>query len=252
MRKLVYVLLFCISFVSVSFAGETKDLILAANDHVGISFWLATAIMLAAAVFFFLERDRVAGKWKTSLSVAGLICGVAFWHYLYMRGLWVNTGESPTVFRYVDWLITVPLQIVEFYLIIAAVTTVRSGLFWKLLIASLVMLLGGYLGEVGTINATLGFIIGMAGWLYIIYEIFAGEAAKASQGSGNIASQKAFKTLRIIVTAGWSIYPIGYFLGYLAGGANSDVINIIYNYADLVNKAWFGLAIWAAAVQDSE
>jgi len=252
MQLIKYVAICLLSLVSVSFAGESHGVVLEPTDHVGISFWLATAIMLAAAVFFFLERDRVKGKWKTSLSVAGLICGVAFWHYLYMRGVWVSTGESPTVFRYVDWLLTVPLQIVEFYLIIAAVTTVRSGLFWKLLIASLVMLLGGYLGEVGTINATLGFIIGMAGWLFIIYEIFAGEAAKASLGSGNIASQKAFKTLRIIVTAGWSIYPIGYFLGYLAGGANSDVINIIYNYADLVNKAWFGLAIWAAAVQDSE
>ena len=119
------------------------------NDFVGISFWLATAMMLAATVFFFIERDRVKGKWKTSLSVAGLVTGIAFWHYMYMRDVWVNTGESPTVFRYVDWLITVPLQIIEFYLILAAVTVVKSELFWKLLIASLVMLIGGYMGEAG-------------------------------------------------------------------------------------------------------
>ncbi len=65
------------------------------NDFVGISFWLVTAAMLAATVFFFVERGDVEGKWKTSLTIAGLICGIAFWHYLYMRGVWVDTGETP-------------------------------------------------------------------------------------------------------------------------------------------------------------
>ncbi|MEC8405221.1 MAG: bacteriorhodopsin, partial [Verrucomicrobiota bacterium] len=165
--------------------------------------------MLAATVFFFIERDRVKGKWKTSLTVAGLVTGVAFWHYLYMRDIWVSTGSSPTVFRYIDWLITVPLQIVEFYLILAAVTIVSVRVFWKLLIASLVMLIGGYLGEVGYVDATIGFILGMAGWLYIIFEIFKGEASKVNASSGNLASQTAFKTIRLIVTFGWAIYPIG-------------------------------------------
>ena len=223
------------------------------SDFVGVSFWLATAIMLAATVFFFVERDRVKGKWKTSLTVAGLVTGVAFWHYLYMRDVWVETGSSPTVFRYIDWLITVPLQIVEFYLILAAVTVVGVRVFWKLLIASLVMLIGGYLGEAGYVNATLGFVVGMAGWLYIIYEIFKGEASQVNEGSGNVASQKAFKTIRLIVTVGWAIYPIGYFLAYMGGGSNdSETLNIVYNLADLVNKAAFGLAIWVAATSDSE
>ena len=242
-------LLTCVSLFAmlpVVFAGEAGGATLSPTDYVGISFWLATAIMLAAAVFFFVERDRVQGKWKTSLSVAGLICGIAFWHYLTMRGIWINTGDSPTVFRYVDWFITVPLQIVEFYLILAAVTVVRAQLFWKLLIASLVMLLGGYLGEIGVLESNIGFIIGMVGWIYIIYEIFAGEASKACSECGNAAGVQAFKVLRLIVTIGWAIYPIGYLLG------NSDGLNITYNIADLINKAAFGLAIWAAAVSDSK
>ncbi|MEC8189746.1 MAG: bacteriorhodopsin, partial [Verrucomicrobiota bacterium] len=119
--------------------------------------------MLAATVFFFVERDRAQGKWKTSLTIAGLVTGIAFWHYLYMRDVWVDTGTSPTVFRYIDWLITVPLQIVEFYLILAAVTVVGVRVFWKLLVASLVMLLGGYLGETQVLGVSemVGFIIGM-------------------------------------------------------------------------------------------
>ena len=227
------------------------------NDFVGISFWLATAMMLAATVFFFIERDRVKGKWKTSLSVAGLVTGIAFWHYMYMREVWVETGTSPTVFRYIDWLITVPLQIVEFYLILAAVTVVKAELFWKLLIASLVMLIGGYMGEAGYMEANPAFLIGMAGWIYIIFQIFHGDAAKINEGSGNPASQQAFRTIRAIVTFGWAIYPLGYFLGYIQGDGpmspeNAANLNIIYNLADLVNKAAFGLAIWVAATSDSE
>jgi bacteriorhodopsin len=223
------------------------------DDLVGISFWLATAMMLAATVFFFIERDRVKGKWKTSLSVAGLVTGVAFWHYMYMRNIWVDTGESPTVFRYIDWLITVPLQIVEFYLILAAVTAVSGRVFWRLLIASLVMLVGGYLGETGQLEVMPAFIIGMAGWIYIIWEIFKGEASQINEASGNAASQQAFRTIRAIVTFGWAIYPIGYYLSYLSGGDNdANTLNIVYNIADLVNKAAFGLAIWVAAVSDSE
>lgn len=215
------------------------------------SFWLATAIMLASTVFFFVERSDVSSKWKTSLTVAGLVTGIAFWHYLRMSDL-NAAGEATTVYRYVDWLITVPLQIVEFYLILAAVTAVTSALFWRLLGASLVMLVFGFLGEAGLLDATLGFVVGVAAWGYIIYEVFSGEASKLAAGSGNKGGQFAFNTLRLILTIGWAIYPIGYFFGYLGGGTDSNTVNIIYNVADLVNKTAFGLAIWAGAKMDSE
>jgi len=224
--------------------------LLLANDYVGMSFWLATAIMLASTVFFFVERADVSGKWKTSMTVAGLVTGIAFWHYLYMREAHMQ-GDVTTVFRYIDWLITVPLQIVEFYLILAAVTVVPFMLFWKLLGASLVMLIFGFMGEAGLMDSTIGFVVGMAAWIYIIYEVFSGEAAKLNDSSGNKGGQFAFKTLRLILTVGWAIYPIGYFLGYLGGGADTGTVNVVYNIADLVNKTAFGLAIWAGAKMDS-
>ena len=225
--------------------------LLSSNDYVGMSFWLATGIMLASTIFFFVERNDVNGKWKTSMTVAGLVTGIAFWHYLYMRGMWSDMGASPTVFRYIDWLITVPLQIIEFYLIVAAVTAVSAGIFWRLLIASIVMLVGGYLGETGLWAPSVGFAVGMIAWIYIIYEIFLGETAAANASSGNAASQSAFNTIKWIVTVGWAIYPVGYALGYFAGGVNNEALNIIYNLADLINKTAFGLAIWAAAKSDS-
>ena len=228
------------------------DKMLEPTDFVGVSFWLISMAMVAATAFFFLERGRVDGKWKTSLTVAGLVTGIAAVHYFYMRDVWVFTGESPTVYRYIDWLLTVPLQIIEFYLILAAIAIVPVAVFWRLLVASIVMLVGGYLGEAGFIGTTPGFIIGMLGWLWIIYEVFVGEASKINAASGNAPSQAAFKALRLIVTVGWSIYPIGYILGYFTGGVDDASLNVVYNLADFVNKIAFGIAIWLAAVRDSQ
>ena len=222
------------------------------SNFTAFSFWLATAIMLASTVFFFVERSDVSIKWRTSLTVAGLVTGIAFWHYLTMGAVYADgikegiVDPSPIAYRYVDWFITVPLQIVEFYLILAAVTLVSSKVFWKLLIASLVMLIGGYVGETcGDAYKMSGFIVGMLGWVGVIYLIFVGDAAKASSDSKNEASQFAFNAMRLIVLVGWSIYPIGYWLD----GAS---LNVVYNIADLVNKTAFGLMIWFAAKKDSK
>ena len=224
---------------------------LKSDDFVGISFWLISMALVASTAFFFMETQRVSAKWKTSLTVSGLVTLVAAVHYFYMRDVWVGTGETPTVYRYIDWLITVPLLMVEFYIILRACTAVAGGVFWKLMIGSLVMLIGGYMGEAGYINATLGFVIGMVGWIYILYEIFAGEASKASEEAPE-SVRNAFSTMRWIVTIGWAIYPIGYFMGYMAGGVDANSLNIIYNLADVLNKIAFGVIIWNVAVTESE
>jgi len=222
------------------------------DDYVGISFWIISMGMLAATAFFFMEQANVAVQWRKSVNVAGLVTGIAFINYMYMRGVWVETGDTPTVYRYIDWLITIPLQLVEFYLILSAVRKVNDSIFWRLLIGSLVMLVGGFLGETGKIPPVLGFIIGMAGWIYILYEIFSGDAGKAAAKSGNKALVTAFGALRMIVTVGWAIYPLGYIFGYLMGGViDSSSLNIIYNLADFVNKIAFGLVIWSCAVANS-
>ena len=236
-----------------SFAAGSA--VLKPDDFVGISFWLISMALVASTVFFFLERDRVSAKWKTSLTVSGLVTLVAAVHYFYMREVWVTTGASPTVFRYIDWLITVPLLMIEFYLILSAIAKVPAGVFWRLMIGTLGMLVGGYLGEAGYMNLWLGFGIGMAGWAYILYEIFAGEASRINAQQAPASVQSAFNLMRWIVTIGWAIYPIGYFFGYLTGSdpANSaNALNIIYNLADVLNKIAFGLIIWQVAVSETE
>lgn len=254
-RAIIVTTLGSIATFTSSQASAASGELLKANDFVGISFWLITMALMASTVFFFLERDRVSAKWKTSLTVSGLVTLVAAVHYLYMREVWVNTGTSPTVFRYIDWLITVPLLMIEFYLILSAITKVPSGVFWRLMVGTLVMLIGGYLGEAGYVSVWPAFIVGMAGWAYILYEIFFGEASKINARSAPPSVQSAFSTMRWIVTIGWAIYPVGYFFGYLTGSgpeASANALNLIYNLADVLNKIAFGLIIWSVAVSESE
>ncbi len=251
MKKVSIFVLATLALFGATSSANAATVFLATNDFVGITFWVVSMGMIASTVFFFAERNTVAQAWRPSVSVAGLVTGVAFIHYMYMRGIWVETGESPTVYRYIDWLITVPLQIIEFYLILAAVRKVPSSLFWRLLIASIVMLVAGYLGEAGYISALIGFIVGVAAWIYILFELFSGEAGKAMKGSGNKPLKTAFSAMRMIVTVGWAIYPLGYLFGYLAGGVDANTLNIIYNLADFVNKIAFGLVIWSCAMQNT-
>ena len=251
MKKLRLFVLTVVTLFGVTTTASAATTILATDDFVGITFWVVSMGMIASTVFFFAERSTVAQAWRPSVSVAGLVTGVAFVNYMYMRGIWVETGVTPTVYRYIDWLITVPLQIVQFYLILAAVRKVPRSMFWRLLIASLVMLVAAYLGEAGYISAIFGWIVEVAAWIYILFELFSGAAGRAMKSSANKALKTAFTAMRMIVTIGWAIYPLGYLIGYLAGGIESNSLNVIYNLADFVNKIAFGLVIWSCAMQNT-
>jgi len=235
-----------------SAAVMPKDLhgFLDPNDGVAISFWIISIAMVAATVFFLMESTAVAGHWTTSMNVGALVTLVAAVHYFYMREFWVQLHTSPILYRYIDWTITVPLQMIEFYLILSAVSKdISQASFWRLLFGTLVMLVAGYAGESHFVDPWLGFLVGMSGWCFILFEIFGGEAGKVAGklSEANPHVVRSFGTMRIIVTVGWCIYPAGYFFGYLLGGVDDDSLNLIYNLADLVNKIGFCLAIWQSA-----
>jgi len=229
---------------------KPADAFLQPSDGVAISFWIISIAMLAATAFFFAEAGTVANHWKTTLHVGALVTLVAGVHYMYMREYWVQVHSSPIVYRYVDWSITVPLQMIEFNLILKAAGKVPgAGMFWRLLVGTVVMLLCGYLGEIGVAPAMPAFIGGMCGWIFILVEIFfvgGGEIKECSE-----AVRKSYDTMRLIVTLGWSIYPLGYYFGFLMGQVDAVYLNVIYNVADFVNKIAFVCACWSCAKSDS-
>lgn len=232
--------------------------ILSPDDVVGATFYIAQNVMIAFTLFFFMERNSVPQNWQSSMTVAGMVTGIAAWNYQYMKDAWVETHQSPTVYRYTDWLITVPLLMLEFFFVLRATTRCGEGVFWRLFLGSLVMLLGGWLGEAGVLSKMVGFVIGMIGWIYLLFEIFAGESANLSSGSGSEAGMRCFNTLRGLVTVGWAIYPIGYAFLLLGGTSAEDkasateAVNVVYNLADLINKGFFGLAVYTAAKSDAK
>ena len=230
---------------------------MAPNDYVGFTFFVGCMAMMAAAAFFFLSMSSFDKKWRTSILVSGLITFIAAVHYWYMRDYWAAFAESPTFFRYVDWVLTVPLMCVEFYLILK-VAGAKQSLMWKLIAASVVMLVTGYFGEAvyntGSGPALWGFISGLA-YFYIVYEIWFGSAKKLAQKAGG-AVLKAHKTLCWFVLVGWAIYPLGYMAGttgwYDGIGQMGLNMDIIYNIGDAINKIGFGLVVYGAAVTASK
>jgi bacteriorhodopsin len=213
--------------------------------------------MMAASVFFFFELNNTPAKWRTSVLVSGLITFIAAVHYYYMRDYNLATitpgnpdGESPIFFRYVDWILTVPLMCVEFYLITKKAGA-KINLLWKLIFASVIMLVTGYFGEaVDKSHAAIwGLVSGLA-YFYIVYEVWMGDVAKLSKASSP-SVQKAVNSLLKFVVIGWAIYPIGYLVGTADGQWYSFMANlgwnmdIIYNIGDAVNKIGFGLVIYA-------
>jgi len=238
---------------------NAADAFLTESDGVAVSFWIISIAMIAATVFFFAEASTVLGHWKTSLHVGGLVTLVAGVHYMYMREYWVQVHKSPIVYRYIDWSITVPLQMIEFNLILKAAQAPVSPMgFWKLLVGTVLMLAFGYAGETGALGMGvfgkfIGFVFGMLGWLFILYEIFTGESGNACQNEGvSDAVKQSFSNMRYIVSVGWAIYPLGYVLGCLTGAADETSLNLVYNIADLVNKIGFVLSCWSCAKTDSE
>merc|ERR1711988_1759301 len=134
------------------------------HGGVGISFWIISIAMVASTVFFGTEAQTVGSHWKTSLHVGMLVTLIAAVHYFYMREYWVTIKQTPIVYRYIDWSLTVPLQMIEFYCILKAVKPDLSQMiFWKLLVGTVVMLSFGYLGEQAIINPKPAIVIS---WVY--------------------------------------------------------------------------------------
>ena len=235
------------------------------DDYVGFTFFIGYMAMFAASVFFFFERGSVDDKWKLSLLISGLITGIAAVHYFYMRDYYMVHNESPTFFRYIDWTLTVPLMCVEFYLLTKAAGA-RIGLLRNLIIASVWMLVAGYIGEAfnpalasgvaadGETHSVMWGVISTLGYIYILYTAWAGEVAKLAEESGDPVIKKGVRYLAWFVLVGWAIYPIGYMCmpgGWLSGVMAPESIDVWYNLADAINKIGFGLVVYTIAVGET-
>lgn len=231
-------------------------------------FWLATVAMGAGALFFWLQRKTVPRQYQTTLTVAGIICAVAAFHYWRMSSIYIEGVASlfdangnriagatirqfPTAYRYIDWLITVPLLLMEFPLLL---NLGRKGakLFRGLVFWAFVMLVTAWVAEeskTGSGQWWLWYAVSCIAWLYIVYMLYSKVSEAMTSAPASI--QRSLETMRLYVLLGWVIYPVG-FLMALGGADGESWREVCYNIADVINKVFFGLACYQGVKALSE
>ena len=225
-------------------------------------FFVGYISMGAAFVFFMAERNSVAPQYRTTMTISALIVGIAAFHYYYMRGVYADYGTVSIEYRYMDWIITVPLMALKFPSLVGkeAITDDKflglgfTGICFS---GALIMIGFGYLGESGAIDGMLGLILGGVGWAMII--VATGTPWSSGKGVDNskIAPELMWSTnaLRWFICVGWVIYPIGYLFNPEAGvstAVSAEVMAILYNVADMINKIGFGVVAWMGAKKATE
>jgi sensory rhodopsin len=241
---------------SAEYAGDTLGLI------TFFLFFVGYISMGAAFVFFMAERNSVAPQYRTTMTISALIVGIAAFHYYYMRGVYTDLGTVSIEYRYMDWIITVPLMALKFPSLVGkeAITDAKflgMGFTGVCFSGALIMIGFGYLGESGAIDGMLGLILGGVGWAMII--VATGTPWSSGKGVDNskIAPELLWSTnaLRYFIVVGWIIYPLGYLFNPTAGVSTAvdiEVMAVLYNIADMINKIGFGVVAWMGAKKATE
>jgi bacteriorhodopsin len=225
----------------------------------------AIAAMGGAFVFFVLSRPDVDAKYRHAITMSALVCFIAGYHYLRIfeswkdafaleGGMFAPTGEPfNDAYRYIDWLLTVPLLLAEYVALLALDRAKAEGLSFRLIVAAVIMIGTGYVGEVATdgTRATWG-AVSTVPFLYILWVLW-GEIGEA-MGKESAYVQILMRNTRLLLLATWGFYPITYMLPLfgIAAGSAVVVLQLGYSLADVLAKAGYGLMIYRIAKAKSD
>lgn len=227
---------------------------------------LVIASQLFTALFLIIASQRLLPRYRQAIAVGAIVCGIAAYHYFRIfdnfkeafvtdavGGMGVYT-QAPGVsfnegYRYVDWLLTVPLLLVELIAVLALARHIQRSLLMRLIPAAALMIILGYPGEISSDNTvrTIFGILSTLPFLYILYVLFV-ELTK-SLDRQPVSVRKMIGNLRWLLLLSWGVYPIAYALPMLnISGADAWVGKQIgYSVADIVAKAIYGLIIFQIA-----
>jgi len=219
------------------------------QEQLSMSFNLVFIAFAAMAFYLLLERDRVPEEYRTTMRVSATYIAIAAVAYYYMKGIYADglaRGETsfPTEFRYIDWLLTTPLMLLKFPLMLGVGE--RGVKFMsRLVVLDLAMVIFGYGGEIATGNAAHWglFIAGCAAWVGIAVQLFLALIQLPEHITE--ATSKGVRVMGVFVVAGWAIYPLGFFAPLL--GLPVEARELTYNVADFVNKLGLCLVVYIAA-----
>lgn len=229
------------------------------------AFSFTFAAMAATTLFLWISRSQVAPKYKTAVTISGLVCAIAAYHYFRIFESWeaafvVEGGKVIAsglafndAYRYVDWLLTVPLLLIELVLVMGLSRSETISKSTKLGFAAALMIVLGYPGEIADDNTTRAIwgALSTIPFLYIVYELFSGLGSSIANQHESV--RDLIKKARLLTFASWGFYPIVYmapFIG-LTGATAETTIQIGYTIADLVAKAVVGVLIYLIAIRKS-
>ena len=201
-----------------------------------------TAVMLGAFVYFLTQINSVAKAYRSGVAVSAVVVGIAGYHY-YRIWQGFSEGEMNEGYRYADWLITVPLLVIELLIVLGVANEVRKGLMRKLVPATVLMIALGYPGEVSSDNGTkwLWWVLAMIPFVYILWVLYGQLQEASSRESGAVAG--AIKNATVVLLVTWCVYPIAYLFPVF--DANSEGLEVLrqvgYTFADITAKALYGL-----------
>lgn len=229
-------------------------------------FSLTIAAMAAATAFLWINRSQVSDRYKTAVTVSGIVTFIALYHYWRIYGSWNEAYEVVNgtlvatdkpfndAYRYVDWLLTVPLLLVELILVmkLSASDTFKKSVRLGGLAALMIVL--GYPGEISDVSGTrwLWWSLSMIPFLWIVYELFIG--LRSAQEAQPESARGLVGAARYLVIGSWAFYPIVFLFPMLglSGAAAETFVQIGYSVADIVAKAVFGILIFAIAMRKTE
>ncbi len=221
------------------------------------TFFVGYISMGAAFVFFIVERGNVAPQYRTTMTISALIVGIAAMHYYYMRGVYIDHGVVSIEYRYMDWIITVPLMALKFPSLVGkeAITDKKVlglGFTGICFLGALIMIGFGYAGESGMMPEIPALLLGGMGWAMIIVATGTPWTNGIGVDNSMIANELQWSTdaLRWFIVVGWVIYPIGYLFSpevALVDGVSQEAMAVLYNSADMINKIGFGVVAWMGA-----
>jgi len=235
-------------------------------DLVYNSFSFVIASMGASLLFFLLVRGRVAPRHRMALTLTTIVVGIALYHYVRIFNSWVDAftytgGEYVQAgipfneaYRYVDWLLTVPLLLAELVIVLRLDQGKTRSLLVRLTVAALAMIIAGYPGELAAADSTAKIVWGVVGtlpFLYILYVLFVELGNSLGRQAPGVV--RLLGALRWILLATWSVYPVAFILPAIINDpVTAEVARQVgYSIADVLAKPLFGLLVLAIALAKS-
>jgi len=231
----------------------------------------ALASMMATTVYLWFRSFAVKAQYQSAVLISGLVTFIAAYHYMRIFNSWVDAYsyapgdvkdgamemKTPTLtgvpfndgYRYMDWLLTVPLLLIEILLVMKLSDEEYSGKAWQLGVGSALMIVSGYYGELTvTGNLTPRWIcwfVSMLFFVYIVYELLVGLASATNSETDPVIKGK-IQTAQVVTVISWCTYPIVYLFPMFGIAASSAVVSIQIGYcaSDIISKCGVGLIIY--------